>query len=189
MEKIVLASASPRRKEILEKFNIRFETIVSDIIENFPKDSTKEQIPMMLALRKALDVEKKCTDGIIIAADTIVYKNEVLGKPKNHENAFNMLKKLSGSYHEVVTGVAMIKVGTCDRTVFYDTTEVLFKPLKDEEIHTYIKTNEIWDKAGAYAIQGKGAELIEKIEGDYYNVMGLPINLVNHALDKYFNVK
>lgn len=187
MEKIILASASPRRKEILEKHNIEFDTIVSNVEENFSQDCTKEQIPMVLALKKALDVERRCTHGIIIAADTIVYKNEVLGKPIDRENAYYMLKKLSGSSHQVVTGVAVIRVGTCDRIVFYDTTQVFFKNLSDENIQTYIDTNEVWDKAGAYAIQGKGAELIEKIDGDYYNVMGLPIHKVKFVLNEHFN--
>ncbi|MCG8485580.1 MAG: Maf family protein [Clostridia bacterium] len=188
MEKIILASASPRRKEILEKYNIEFDTIVSDVEENFSQDCTKEQIPMMLALRKALNVETKCTNGIIIAADTIVYKNEVLGKPTDRENAFNMLRKLSDGRHEVITGVAIIRVGTYDKVVFYDTTQVFFKSLSDKDINTYIDTDEIWDKAGAYAIQGKGVELIEKIDGDYYNVMGLPIHKVKLVLDQYFTI-
>lgn len=185
MERIILASASPRRKEILEKFNIEFDMIVSNVEENFTDENTEEQIPMMLALRKALDVEKKCTSGIIIAADTIVYKDEVFGKPIDKANAFSMLKKLSGSMHEVITGVAIIRVGTCDKVLLYDTTKVFFKDLADEEIYAYIDTNEVWDKAGAYAIQGKGAELIEKIDGDYYNVMGLPIHKVERILDKF----
>lgn len=189
MEKIILASSSPRRKEILEKHHIDFDMATTDIEENFCHHDTKEQIAMSLALLKALDVEKRHDHGIIIAADTIVYKNVVYGKPKDEADAFSMLKKLSGCCHHVVTGVAVIRSNTFERIVFNDVTSVYFKELTDDKILSYIHTGEIWGKAGSYAIQGKGADFIEKIEGDYYNVMGLPFEKTRLIMGKYFNVK
>ncbi|MFA5527600.1 MAG: Maf family protein [Peptostreptococcales bacterium] len=189
MEKIILASSSPRRKEILSKHHVAFEVATTDIQENFCQHDTKEQIAMSLALLKALDVEKKRDHGIIIAADTLVYKNNVFGKPKDEADAFSMLKTLSGGCHHVITGVALIRSNTFEKMLFYDLTNVYFKELTDDEILSYIDTDEIWGKAGSYAIQGKGADLIEKIEGDYYNVMGLPFQKMKWMMEKYFHVK
>jgi len=189
LEKIILASSSPRRKEILSKHHVAFEVATTDIQENFCQHDTKEQIAMSLALLKALDVEKKRDHGIIIAADTLVYKNNVFGKPKDEADAFSMLKTLSGGCHHVITGVALIRSNTFEKMLFYDLTNVYFKELTDDEILSYIDTDEIWGKAGSYAIQGKGADLIEKIEGDYYNVMGLPFQKMKWMMEKYFHVK
>jgi len=163
--------------------------ISSDIEEKFDYNCSKEQIPMILALQKALDVERKCTSGIIIAADTIVYKNKVYGKPENYDDAFNTLRNLSGTYHYVVSGVAVVEKNTTKRRIFYDTTKVYFKELKDTDIINYINTDEVWDKAGSYGIQGEGASLIEKYDGDFYNVMGLPITMLKKFLTNDFGVK
>lgn len=189
MEKLILASGSPRRKEILQKNNICFEVFTSEVDENYSSDYTRQQIAMLLSLRKALDVEKHFREGIIIAADTIVYMDEVLGKPTDKDHAAYMLNQLNGRCHEVITGVSVLRVNSYDRVVFYDTTYVTFKALDDKAIEAYIDTGEIWDKAGAYAIQGKGAELIEKISGDYHNVVGLPYDKLKLVLWRYFNVK
>lgn len=189
MEKIILASGSPRRKEILQKHHVNFEILASDVNEKFSSEYTKEQIPMILALRKALDIEQRFEEGIVIAADTIVFKDEVLGKPIDKADAMYMLGKLSGNCHQVITGVAIIRIGTPDRVVFYETTDVYFKKINNKTIEQYIGTGEVWDKAGAYAIQGIGAKLIEKIDGDYYNVMGLPFEKLKLVFNKWFNVK
>ncbi len=189
MERIVLASGSPRRKEILKKNNVKFDIITSTAEENYPLDFSKEQIAMLLALKKAMDVETQCDEGIIIAADTIVYIDEVLGKPADFEEAVYMLKKLNGKIHEVITGVCVIRAKSFDRVIFYDSTKVYFKELNEERIKDYIASGEVWDKAGGYAIQGKGVELIKKIDGDYYNVMGLPFEKLKLVLANRFNVK
>jgi len=189
LEKIILASGSPRRKEILQKNHVKFDIITSEVDENYPTGCSKEQIAMLLALRKALDVETQHEDGIIIAADTIVYIDEILGKPTGLEEAIYMLEKLSGNTHEVITGVSVIRAKSFDRVAFYDSTKVVFKELNEGKIRDYIASGEVWDKAGAYAIQGKGVELIKKIEGDYYNVMGLPFEKLKLVLANRFNVK
>ncbi len=189
LENIILASGSPRRSEILQKNHVKFQVIVSSVEENYPSVFSKEQIAMFLAFKKALEVETQCKKGIIIAADTIVYLNEVLGKPTHQEEAVYMLNKLSGKIHEVITGVSVMRVNSYDRVIFYDITKVTFKKLNKKAISDYIDSGEIWDKAGAYAIQGKGVELIEKIEGDYYNVVGLPFEKLKLVLEKRFNVK
>lgn len=189
MEKIILASGSPRRKEILQKNNVVFETYVSQVDENFSTHYTKEQIAMQLALKKALDAEKHYNEGIIIAADTIVYMNEILGKPKDKKHAVYMLNKLNGRMHEVITGVCVLRVKSIERAVFFDTTQVFFKQLNQDEINQYVDSGETWDKAGSYAIQGKGKELVKHIKGDYYNVMGLPFKKLRLVLNRHFNVK
>lgn len=186
---MILASGSPRRKEILKKNNVVFETYISQVDEKFSTHYTKEQIAMQLALKKALDAEKQYNKGIIIAADTIVYMDEVLGKPNDKRHAVYMLNKLNGKMHEVITGVCVLRVKSIERVVFYDTTQVFFKQLNHDEINQYIDSGETWDKAGAYAIQGKGGELVDHIKGDYYNVMGLPFNKLKLVLNKQFNVK
>lgn len=189
MEKIILASGSPRRREILQKNLVKFDIIVSSAEENYPSNLSKEQIAMFLAFKKALEVENKCNEGIIIAADTIVYLNEVLGKPSNEEEAVTILNKLSGKIHEVITGISVVRANSFDRVIFNEITKVTFKKLNKKEINDYIDSGEIWDKAGSYAIQGKGVELIEKIEGDYYNVVGLPFEKLKLVLEDRFNVK
>ena len=189
MEKIILASGSPRRIELFEKNKVDFTIKVSDVEENSPHGFTKEQVPMYLALKKALDIESKVDEGIIIAADTIVYKDEVLMKPKNIENAKYILNKLSGTYNHVVTGVAIIRANTSDRVVFYETSKVYFKKMTEQDIDDYIETGEIWDKAGAYAVQGIGSKYIERVEGDYLNVLGLPWDRLSKMLKEKFNIE
>jgi len=171
-QKIILASASPRRRQILEQAGLVFEVMESNIDENI-KGTAKEQVET-LAIRKAEAIAKREPAAVIIAADTLVtIDGKVLGKPNNAEEAFAMLDALQGSKHTVFTGVAIIKNNSTHS--FTEHADVYFRPLSKEEINTYIATGEPFDKAGAYGIQGKGALLAERIEGDFYTVMGLPL--------------
>jgi len=189
MKKIVLASKSPRRKEILEKFIDEFQCLDVDIDEKFDRDETPEQIVMGLSLQKALEGARKVEiDSIVIASDTIVYMDEVLCKPENYEDAFRMLKKLSGGIHSVYTGIAVVLTGTNRKFVAYNETKVKMHELSDETIKKYIDSGEVWDKAGSYGIQGKGSILVEKIEGDFFSVMGLPISLLGKLLKEHFDI-
>jgi len=184
--RIILASGSPRRTQLLTQAGIPHEVIVSNADETVtgsPDAQVKE-----LALRKAnatLPFITDATNAIIIAADTLVcINNEVLGKPQNPSQAFQMLKKLQGNTHRVYTGVALINTRTNESKVFADMAEVTFRHLSDNEIYAYIDTGEPFDKAGAYGIQERGSVLVDRINGDFYTVMGLPISKVCTALEK-----
>lgn len=198
--KIILASASPRRKELLEQIGYEFEVKASQAEENY-YNTDPEEIVKELALMKALDItqgeEEDYIEGdcIVIGADTIVVRDdEILGKPANEEEAFAMLMSLQGRTHMVYTGVAIIEcregvdeedggVGfTFDITNHAIGTKVYVMPMTAEEIRAYIATGEPMDKAGAYGIQGRFAAYVEGIEGDYFNVMGLPVSYVNAVL-------
>lgn len=178
IKKIILASASPRRKELLEQIGITFDIVPSrkeEIVagEN-PADIVKE-----LSYQKAMDIADNTEDGsIIIGADTMVaIGNELLGKPKNKDHAFKMLKDLQSNTHQVYTGVTVVHKSADELSwfTFYEKTDVIMYAMTDEEIENYISTGEPLDKAGAYGIQGMGAAYIQRIEGDYNNVVGLPI--------------
>lgn len=187
---IVLASGSPRRKELLMKFIKDFKIQVSDIEEDMNTYNDVNSLVMKLAFEKGADVLNRCEDDeIIISADTIVvYNNEVLGKPKCEEDAKSMLNKLSNNYHEVITGICIMKKEGNIKILDYETTRVKMKKLDKNEIEDYIKTGEPMDKAGAYGIQGLGSIFVERIEGDYYNVMGLPLNKLYSYLLKHFDI-
>ncbi|WFA09485.1 Maf family protein [Tissierella sp. Yu-01] len=190
MDRIVLASGSPRRKEMLEKYNIEPIIIKSNVEEIINQDEAAEQIAMSLALTKALDVSARFNDDIVIGADTIVVIDEViLGKPNNEEDAFKMLSMLSGRMHEVITGIAIIKGNANKKIIDYELTKVKFRELSNDLINRYIKTKEPHDKAGAYGIQGIGAILVENIDGCYSNVVGLPLTKIDILLNKYFDYK
>ena len=185
--KYILASGSERRQELLHRIIEEFDTIVSDFDESqilFQNDVA--EFVKNLARGKALSVKENLEEpAIIIAGDTVVvFEDEILGKPKNEEDAFNMLKKLSGQTHRVYSGVVVINTenNKIEEEALY--TEVKFSELKDEEIVAYIKTKEPMDKAGAYGIQGYGGVFVEKINGCYYNVVGLPLNLLNKMINK-----
>lgn len=187
--KIILASQSPRRKELLRQMGIRdFEIRPAQGEENMASDLPPEELVRKLALEKACEIAVEAgRDELIIAADTIVtLEGKVLGKPHSEEEAFQMLHTLSGKHHMVYTGVAVIQ----NERVIAQTegTEVIFRTLSDEEIRAYIATGEPMDKAGAYGIQGMGALLIEGIRGDYFNVMGLPVCRLGQIL-RSFGVK
>ena len=184
MNKVILASQSPRRKELLALLGIEFEAIPADIDEEI--DINKDLVSEIekLSYQKANHIYKDHTDCLVIGSDTIVkIGNHVLGKPKSFEQAKEMLTMLSDNTHEVVTGVTIIvndKVET-----FSSIAKVTFYPLTEKEIDEYIKTNEPMDKAGSYAIQGLGAKFIKSIDGDFYTIMGLPIGELYHRLNKY----
>lgn len=173
-KKIILASQSPRRQELLAQTGIAFEVETRPVEENFPNDLTREKISEYLAKLKAEAFTDIHADEIILTADTIVWhQNQALGKPKNAEEARNMLQSLSGKSHEVITSVCL-KSNT-DYLVFSDITQVFFRKLSDKEIDYYISNYQPFDKAGAYGIQEWiGAVGIEKIIGSYNNVVGLP---------------
>lgn len=173
---IILASQSPRRRELLESFGFSFTAVSSGADESGTEGMTPDEAVKTLALRKAKWVkERREEDGsVILAADTLVaLSGELLGKPKDEEDAFRMLKRLSGTAHEVYTGVAILYK---DKEITHaECTKVFFRPLSDEEIRAYVATGEPMDKAGAYGIQEKGGIFVRRIEGDYLNVLGLPM--------------
>lgn len=175
MQHLILASSSPRRKELLENLQLTFDISSSDADESFVLGTAPAEIVMDLAVRKAKDVAKKHPNSFVIGADTIVVADDqVLGKPKDKAEAIEMLKLLSGRTHSVYTGVAII---TSEQSVrFFEKTDVTFWDLKDSEIQAYINSGEPFDKAGAYGIQGFGSMLVKRISGDYFTVVGLPVS-------------
>ena len=182
--KIILASKSPRRKELMELLKVPFEIIVSDIDETIDYDNDLIKEIEKLSFRKADAVYQSNKDALVIGSDTIVkIDNIALGKPASLEEAKEMLRELSGRTHEVVTGVSIIKDDKAE--TFSSVSEVTFYPLSEEEIDEYVLTNEPMDKAGSYAIQGDAAKFIRSIEGDYYTIVGLPVAELYHRLKKY----
>lgn len=172
---MILASNSPRRKEILENFGFSLKTVSKNIDEISSKEEIKEKI-MDIAQQKTMAAAKDYPDENVVGADTVVViDGKILGKPKDETEAFEMLKSLSGKSHEVITAYSFVNL---KKNIFLNDTEVtkvFFKNLSDEEINWYINTKEPMDKAGAYGIQGKGAYFVEKIEGDFFSVMGFPL--------------
>lgn len=184
--KLVLASRSPRRRELLQQMGFQDFAIIPAVEEESADPSLPpEQYVEQLALHKAREVASRCgEDALVIGADTIVVLDgHILGKPKNAANALQMLTALSGRKHTVYTGVCVICGGEVD--VRHEATKVTVCPLTEREMLAYIATGEPMDKAGAYGIQGRGALLVEKIEGDYYNVVGLPICCLNRMLGRF----
>jgi septum formation protein len=181
--KIVLASGSPRRKQLLEWAEIEFDIITRDTPETWPPGMPIPEVPVHIARNKALAVQHAIgPERLIIAADTVVVlKDEIIGKPKDREDAIAILSRLAGNRHEVITGVALLKGGA--EHTFADTTAVWFHDLTKSEIEGYVDRYRPFDKAGAYAIQEWiGVVGIRCIEGDFYNVMGLPVSRVVRAL-------
>ncbi len=178
---IVLASNSPRRKQLMRLISQSFIIDPADIEESHAENIPLDRMPEFLALQKAQQVQKKHPDDIVIGCDTGVFiNNMMIGKPSSDKTAFEILKMLSGKTHRVITGCAIIKGDITLR--FSQTTEVEFYPLTEEEMEAYVATGEPGDKAGAYGIQGKGALLVKEIRGDYYNVVGLPVALLSRKL-------
>ena len=184
--KIILSSKSPRRKELMDMLNLKYEVIVSDAEEILEQGLKIEEQAKRLSYIKAKTVFNETTgDRIVIGSDTMVIKDgKIYGKPKNEEDAFRILKELNGSKHQVITGLAILveRSGKYQEYLDYDITEVYFKNMTDEEIKNWIATGETIDKAGAYAVQGKFSVFIEKINGNYWSVMGLPIHKVYDIL-------
>lgn len=191
--KYILASASPRRKELMEQAGFRFEVIPSMVEERIRK-TTPSDVVMELAFQKAQDVFERHQkssvgrqDYVVIGADTIVvYRNEILGKPANKSEAFDMLSMLSDRTHQVYTGVSLIyfQNGQIHTNTFYESTDVTFCPISREDLHSYIESGDPLDKAGAYGIQGSFAIHVKCIKGDYNNVVGLPICRLYQELKK-----
>lgn len=180
--KLVLASKSPRRSEILRNAGIDFTVRVADADETIPEGTKPEDAVVFLAARKALAVER-ADDETVLGADTIVVLDDkILGKPKDREDAYNMIKSLSGRVHSVFTGVCA--VGNGISLTFAEETKVEFYPLTEDEINEYIGTDEPYDKAGAYGIQGLASKFIRGIQGDYFNVVGLPVSSVYKKIIK-----
>lgn len=186
MERIILASKSPRRKQLLEWAEIPFDIIVKDTDEMYPASLSIEQVPLYIAHNKALAVKDELShDRLILAADTIVVlKDRVIGKPSSKEDAIQILQELSGKTHLVITGVVLLKGHK--EISFADITEVEFHHLTNEQIQYYVEHYQPYDKAGAYAIQEWiGVIGIKRVKGDFYNVMGLPVSRVVHTLSHF----
>lgn len=182
-KRVVLASQSPRRKQLLEQAGIPFEVKVSEVAETFPADMPISQVPVHIARLKAAAVAGLYTPAdVIVAADTVVVLHDnIIGKPEDREDAIRILSALSGQVHTVITGVVILYEGKED--AFSQTTEVHFKPLTQAQIEYYVDHYQPFDKAGAYAIQEWiGAVGIDRIDGCFYNVMGLPISQVAERL-------
>ncbi|MGZ4032245.1 MAG: Maf family protein [Tumebacillaceae bacterium] len=187
---LVLASGSPRRKELLGSLGLSFDIQVSDADESFAPGSNPVEIVQELAYRKAMAVANTLTNGLVLGADTIVvHGGDILGKPVDEADAKRMLGALSGDTHTVYTGVAFVEAGGGRALRDVSETQVVMKQLTAEQIEAYVQTGEPMDKAGAYGIQGKAAQFITEIHGDYYNVVGLPISLVaDHLAQLGFDV-
>ncbi|MBK5241596.1 Maf-like protein [Clostridium sp.] len=182
---IILASASERRAELLKKITSNFKIKASEFEESdIPFSGSCGDYVMALARGKAMDITSSVKKpAAIIGCDTVVYfKGEVLGKPKDSEEAFKMLTALSGNIHEVYSGIAVINTETQEISTEYVCTQVKFSKLTEQEINNYIETEEPFDKAGAYGIQGAASLFVEEIKGCYYNVVGLPVNKLYYML-------
>jgi septum formation protein len=183
---IILASASPRRKEILEKTGLKFKVDESDYEENMDMSLKPHELAAHHSIGKARAVAPKYRNALIISADTIVVlKNRVFGKPRNRKEAKEMLKSLSGKAHTVISGYTIMDTGSGKETTQSVESKVFFKRLTDDEIDTYIRSGEPLDKAGAYGVQGLGALIVKRIEGDFFNVMGLPLHALAESLKKF----
>ncbi|MCP3773993.1 Maf family protein [Paenibacillus sp. MZ04-78.2] len=187
MKKLVLASSSPRRQELIQMLRLPFEIITNDVDETISTDLPPDRIVEELSLRKAKASTARVTDSqsIVIGSDTIVvYSQQVLGKPKDQEDAFRMLKLIEGTTHQVYTGITCIDVGESRIITRSKVTDVRMKALSDEQIRSYIATGEPMDKAGAYAIQGIGSTIVESIHGDHFNVVGMSLSLLSEMLEE-----
>lgn len=183
MQTLILASSSPRRKELLQNLRLTFQISSSDADESFDPKLQPSEVVMELAQRKAHSVFLKQPDAYVIGSDTIVaLDGQILGKPENADDAVRMLKMLSGRQHDVYTGVSILSPN--DSRLFFEKTEVTFWELSDDEIFRYVNSGEPLDKAGAYGIQELGSMLVKKINGDYFAVVGLPIARTIRELKK-----
>lgn len=191
--KLILASSSPRRQELIRSLGLPYEVISSDVDETVDDQLSPAEVVEVLSLRKAqavcelIDTSDK--KGIVIGSDTIVvFEGQVLGKPTDKQDSFRMLSSLQSRTHQVFSGIACVDSETGICKVSHQITNVKMKPLTNEQIHRYIATGEPRDKAGSYAIQDLGATIIEGIEGDYFNVVGLPLSLLSDLL-KAFDIQ
>lgn len=186
MKQIILASASPRRVELMKQLGTEFEVIPSNVEETVDDSLMPYETAKKLALEKASDVAVKHGRGaLVIGADTIVVSSGIMGKPRSETHAFEMLKALQGGWHEVITGIAVIDSSDMRFENDYVATRVKMISMSDEMIRSYIATKEPMDKAGSYGIQGMGAVIVEKIEGCYFNVVGLPLMRLGSMLSNF----
>jgi septum formation protein len=186
MRSVILASASPRRKALLEQIGIKFAAQASNFVERIPSSAEPRGLSQRIALEKARIVAVMHQDALVIAADTfIVLDNRIIGKPHTEEEAHETLNALSGRAHSVITGFSIID--TADGKVLTKSVEtrVYIRNLAQNEIDAYIASGEPMGKAGSYAIQGLGATIVERIEGDYFNVVGLPLSALVEALKEF----
>lgn len=190
MKEIILASQSPRRRELLGRLVPDFTVITDDSAEVLVPGEEPAQTVQRLAAEKAEHVSAKTdADALILAADTVVVLDgQILGKPKDEGDAFAMLSALSGNTHQVFTGIAVLDTKTGQRVTAFETTKVRFKPLSETEIRQYIASGEPMDKAGSYGIQELGALFVEGIDGDYFNVVGLPLCRLGKLLKESFEI-
>lgn len=183
--KLILASASPRRAALLRQAGFAFEAITPSITEELSFATPPEEQVLDLARRKANSAAEKLRQGLILAADTVVFcRGRILGKPAGTKEAREMLEFLSGKVHRVLTAIVLLDAATGKSEEAFSVTRVWFKNLSEEDIDNYIKSGEPFDKAGAYGIQGPAARFVEKIEGCYTNVVGLPLGLLDDMLKK-----
>lgn len=182
--KLILASASPRRKELITLISDNVICEPSGVEEVIPAEISVEDIPLSLAFQKAQAVAEAHPDDLVIGCDTgVISGGEILGKPVDKDDARRMMKALSGKTHKVITGCALFYKGR--KRGFSNVTEVEFFELSDEEIETYIHTQEPYDKAGGYGIQGKAGLFVKGIKGDYFNVVGLPVSELNREINRF----
>ncbi len=186
--KLVLASASPRRRELINLIDQNALCVSADVDETVPEGIESEAAPEFLACKKALTVAKEYENELVIGCDTSVFIDSLmLGKPKDEQDAFNMLSLLSGRTHKVITGCCLVKN---KKTLSFSVTSLVkFYTLSEKEIWDYIKTKEPLDKAGGYGIQEKGSLLVEKIDGDYFNIVGLPVAMLNKQIKNFSGTK
>ena len=186
LEKLILASRSPRRAEILRAAGWPFEAVAADVDESIVAGEDAISYVKRLALNKAKTVADNLSEGLVLGADTtVVVDGELLGQPLDDNDARRMLGQLSGKWHEVLTGVALIRVGAAPQTLIdHETTRVRFAEMSAPEIDRYVSTGEPRGKAGAYGIQGRAALFVEEIAGDYFNIVGLPVRLVYEMIQK-----
>lgn len=190
--RIILASNSPRRKELLSNIGVKFEVVAADIDEKVLPGESPEAVVMALAFEKALAVAEQLGDeqAVVIGADTVVVRDgEILGKPTDEADAYNMLSSIAGRDHEVFTGFAVVRLSDQKKIISFEKTEVDIRELDEASILRYINTGEPADKAGAYAIQGYGSLIVSAIKGDYFNVVGLPLFKLASVLDNDFGYK
>lgn len=188
---IILASGSPRRINMMKEKGYDPIIMPADVNENIPLEMSMESSVMYLAAKKALWVENKLKessqfpeDSLIIAADTVVYKERIIGKPESPDEAFETLSALQSDSHYVATGVCLLRPGMPERQTFCEVTEVFFTDIPETELKAYVETKEPYDKAGGYAIQGTFAKYIDHFEGDYDNVVGFPWSRIEQELKK-----
>jgi septum formation protein len=183
---LILASASPRRAELLRQWSLEFKIVPGDVAEIHHDQMTARELSQVNAYRKARAVAKKFPDALVLAADTLVYlETTIFGKPATLEEAYQMLERLQGRTHQVVTGICLLHLRHHRQTVFAETTAVTFHPLDDVKIRRYLNRVNPLDKAGAYAIQEEGDLIVERIGGSYTNVVGLPVERLCRELEAW----